>query len=158
MRMAALALIVATIVAQITLAVDGNAPKQYLIHTELKQHSCKDGSDAANVIAAPRLCIAAGREANYLVGGEATLGDEQIPYGTSLNLRIKPADDGKVLITGAIDASHITVSSDSIVARKSTCVHFKQTTPLGKPVHFAVDSPDDAEGRQELTISIEEAK
>jgi hypothetical protein len=156
MRLAALALIVATIVAQVTWAIDGNSPKQYVIHTEFKQGSRKDDSDTVEVFAAPQVAVIAGHEANYRVGGEATLGDQQIPYGTALNLRIKPSGDEKVLITGVMDVSQITLSSDSVVARKSTCIHFKQTTPLNKPVRFAL--PNDSGEQQELTISIEEAK
>jgi hypothetical protein len=91
-----------------------HSAKHYVIECAILEGRSKGSieTETLRTLARPRLAVSEGRVANILIGGEVIVGDEKVPHGTSLKVKVDPAEDAKLRVTGVLEISTIGTVSD----------------------------------------------
>jgi len=149
-----IAVVAAVLVGSPVLGAADSPRQQYLIKVRLVEH-CDDhcqANDKTRVLAEPKLVTVEGREANYLVGGQMTVGDTAIDFGTSLKLHIEGADAGAVNVKGVVETSQVDQGRENLATRNSTAIYFQRSLELGKTARYELAQPNGATRVLEFSI------
>lgn len=108
--------------------------EQYVVQVAVKKGTASSDkqADGVQVLAEPRLAMTVGRQATYRSGGEAQLGDERIPLGTLMKLRLEPENQTSVVLSGVIESSERLSSSEGLVSRQSLSVYLRRAIEIGR--------------------------
>ena len=109
-------------------------------------------NEAPRTLANPTLALIEGRESSILVGGEVNVGSEKVRFGTSLKVKVEPAEDAKVRVNGVLELSTLGTVSDGIVVRKGAAVHFAKTATCGERIRLPMPETDNSSGWFEMLI------
>jgi len=108
------------------------------------------------VLAEQNLATVVNRQAEYHVGGIEELGDEEIPFGTKLRIRVAPAAAGHVLVNGSLEASTIGEAEAGLRTRHSTAVHFHRKIRLARDTTFTFRAESGDAVKRTLRIRVDE--
>ena len=126
----------------------------YVIHMKLLEDDEPAPGEkvATKVLGAPAVAVAENVEAHFHVGGIFKIGSDEVKYGTMANVRVKPAQDGKVIVAGAVDVSTAGLREEGLVARQGISMHFSRTMKLGETLRLPNQKPAGNKHRLELRV------
>lgn len=136
-----------------TIGAETKPPQQYVVTVVLREVPLSGSKQKGKILADPQVAMLANEEANFWAGGERTIGEDKVPLGTQLKVRIAPLSDKKVRLTGMLEVSSIrSVTEEGVVPRESFSVHFDKTIDIGNQARICVSKSYDKERWFELLV------
>ena len=137
------------------LATEASQPKSlpsYVVRVSVREKYTGQARKPGVVLAEPNLAVVAGREASFHTGGATTVGSEEVPSGTMAKLKIDPAQNNEVRVTGVIDIANLATPEEGVVLRESKSIHFVKTIPCGKTTRIRISKSTESECWLDLQV------
>lgn len=151
-----LLLAIITCLFRLPAAAQQDSAKQiYEVRPCLREITLERTTSTGTVLAEPRLQVVENREAVSTVGGKEAVGEEEVPSGIVLRVKVDPEAAKTVHASGVLEVSetgHPETEND-VVIRESFAIHFNRTIELGRPLRIRLSKTPQKERWFELSVS-----
>jgi hypothetical protein len=132
-----------------------SAKQFYEIRPCLREITLERTTSTGTVLAEPRVQVVENREADLNVGGKEVVGEEEVPSGIVLRVKVKPVAGKTVQASGVLEVSETghPENENDVVIRESCAIHFNKTIELGHPMRVQISKTSEKERWFELSVS-----